>query len=607
MRNPDLTKWTFNSSLEGMLVFAQSLEELLFHHTLDSFKAPALNLFTNASELRYLSRQLKNGKIKPGAIDHVIDELEYRINNDPVLRDEKLGLFKTYLKRIKNSNKNPEEILSLVESITNELQGFYWEFLKKEIIISLSNPHEKGKIIQLASNFITEAELYGFSRGYIYFVTNKFFFDTKSEPTKITTTDQITTFFEHFIMKEKKWEVVFRGSQEFNSLLNYQDEFKFEICTNCPDIIKTSDKFRYKAYLGDSKKYPLYIVFKEIEEFEPISASKTATHRLELIADLNSFITHEEYLSWNPSVLVSNSEDVTLINPEPNPLKQGTERIKLEDDESSKEIIEILNGVHFNDFSTYSFIKAFDYHRAALEAKMPENKLIDLWACLEGFLPTPPNDTDRIIHYLNSFLPSLILTYSQKLFKYLVDSIKHSTSDIISYVESNGVGDDIFEKVITITLATDLESKRNELYSKLDMNPLLRYRLFFLHQKFHSSSKIYDSLQLHRKKIAWHIQRIYTTRNHIMHSAETLPYINTLVENLHIYLDLLLRSVAKVAAKSNVPMTINSALKILASHEEQYYNQLKKEEINISSTNYKDILFGKINPLNIYNKKLWNP
>ena len=55
MKRPRLYKWVLQDNTRGLLFFAQALEELLFHHTVDSFKTPALNTHLNAYELHFLA------------------------------------------------------------------------------------------------------------------------------------------------------------------------------------------------------------------------------------------------------------------------------------------------------------------------------------------------------------------------------------------------------------------------------------------------------------------------------------------------------------------------------------------------------------------------
>jgi len=97
--------------------------------------------------------------------------------------------------------------------------------------------------------------------------------------------------------------------------------------------------------------------------------------------------------------------------------------------------------------------------------------------------------------------------------------------------------------------------------------------------------------------VSWHIQRIYTTRNQIVHSGEHLPYLSTLVENLHTYFDMLINSVVSTGVKSEATISISMVLKQLEVHEKGYLKQLEGEKVYCDNENFIDTLFGSDNPL----------
>lgn len=102
----------------SFLFFAQSLEELLFHHTLDSFKSPALNTHLNIFELQFLSAEIFRNKVKAGALKPVLEELENRIKTDPAIEDQK-DLCSDYHAKIKASIKHPDELFFSAKSLLN--------------------------------------------------------------------------------------------------------------------------------------------------------------------------------------------------------------------------------------------------------------------------------------------------------------------------------------------------------------------------------------------------------------------------------------------------------------------------------------------------------
>ncbi len=101
-----------------------------------------------------------------------------------------------------------------------------------------------------------------------------------------------------------------------------------------------------------------------------------------------------------------------------------------------QQFIDIVNAKHFDPSSSRLIVKSLDFHRAALEAETLENQLLDLWAALEGFLPSPSEDEARIVHFKNTLIPSLTLTYPEKVINYVADSIFHGGGKCREIVDS---------------------------------------------------------------------------------------------------------------------------------------------------------------------------
>jgi len=78
----------------------------------------------------------------------------------------------------------------------------------------------------------------------------------------------------------------------------------------------------------------------------------------------------------------------------------------------------------------------------------------------------------------------------------------------------------------------------------------------------------------------------------IIHSAQSLPYLSTLVENLHSYLDILINCVIRVGEITSNEITISSSLVILETAEKLYSEKICKLDGYIDNSCYHDIIFG---------------
>ena len=63
MRQNNVTKWKYDHSLNCLLFFAQRLDELLFHHTMDTYRYSSLSLRGLAAEYCIVYHDVKSGTI----------------------------------------------------------------------------------------------------------------------------------------------------------------------------------------------------------------------------------------------------------------------------------------------------------------------------------------------------------------------------------------------------------------------------------------------------------------------------------------------------------------------------------------------------------------
>ena len=598
MRRPRLYKWTVQDNIKGLLFFAQALEELLFHHTVDSFKAPALNTHLNVYELHYLSVELWRGRIKPGTLNPVIEELESKIKVDPVLEDNLNVLYLPYIETIKRYLKKPDDLLATVSSLLANLDNCYWPNLKQKIIEYIDVTEEKQKILKLAINLTSEVELRGYSRFFLYFMTINFFFNEQKPPNSIDNPQQVEDFLNNFKGEDFVWEIVFRANNEFTKFIPHSELFKFRIAEELPEDFNIGS-FQ-QSFFTQNDKYPLFIIFQEIHAKDRYIARSAAKAQLDFFADICRFYDHksEPQSQENCVVRRTTQQGFMPVKPPPPPMKRGfATRLTSEDDLVNT--LNILKGAHFDDSSRNILIKALNYHRNAIESSAPESQLVSLWSAFEGFLPAPgeQDGKSRIEQYLSNILPPLTLSYTEKIFRYTSDSLYHAGSEVREHVDSCPIGNNFIEKTIVLLVSTEIEEDRSNLYSLLENNPLLLNRCFWCFDNFKSNKNIRKLLNKHRNRVSWHIQRIYTTRNQIVHSAEHLPYLSTLVENLHTYFDMLINSVVSTGVKSEATISISMVLKQLEVHEKGYLKQLEGEKVYCDNENFIDTLFGSDNPL----------
>ena len=114
-----------------------------------------------------------------------------------------------------------------------------------------------------------------------------------------------------------------------------------------------------------------------------------------------------------------------------------------------------------------------------------------------------------------------------------------------------------------------------ELYVELADFFLLRNRLFELSEMFKKPQNIIQKINLHGTKVEWQIRRIYRTRNLIVHSGRTLPYIDTLIENAHDYLDQAMNMVIELSCSEIQVTTLEQAFEVAKLDFDEYMMNLE--------------------------------
>lgn len=600
MKLPDLRKWEINDTTEGLLFFSQALDEMLFHHSLDSFKAPALNVHSNILELLFFAYEFSRGNIRSkNSFSHVIDELVFNLKSDPVIEVSDGSIFAELIKKLQ-INDHPQKFFNVVQALHAEFEHEYINKLYKFILSEVPLNKKKSLILRATKSFCAEVELRGFSREYIYKIAKDFFFSRQEPPERITNPEQLKEFLDIFSQPPKNYTVFLRANIPANRYQKHLENNEIFITKGPGDDLKKLGtakliKRNREGYAG----FDTYVKIENNKAPDPHSAREYAESRLRMFFDAYTFLDHKTKIDVHPScIVVKNDESPQEIffRARPHPMEKASSRTKIPNDQLEQTFDSLFRS--FTSQATHQLFRVFDYHSTAISTDAPESQLISLWAALEGLFPAPAKGERGINYYLKMLLPALVLTYPEKIFLYLADAIKHAGEEAKSAVNNNGKGSNFFEKVTYFIVAEEIGEKSDELTSKLGHYPLLRNRCFWCHTHFNSSKSVYKTIEAHRQRITWHLRRIYLARNQILHNDRTLPYLSTLVENLHSYLDIILRAIIKLGERTTgQEMAISTAFELLETHETIYLNSLKSSDSVCKSNNFKEIIFGKNNPL----------
>jgi hypothetical protein len=455
------------------------------------------------------------------------------------------------------------------------LRGFLWrgkyEFeLARELVDAVGQPKQKDQILELTTNLVVEWMTIGFSRDYIYAKAKAFFFGVGGVPIKEST--QLNNLLEMLTPKEKKFDVCFRVAAAWNSLTGSAFEDMVEILRDSPTPragLPLEKRFLQKPHVGS------YAIFRDIEAFDARSACNHAFRLLKLLAEMATCHAHRRSFKVETEVLVwEASHPLVLGRPIPAIFKEDECPADELSDRLSK-MIQALGPGNMPNESWERFGAAFGLHSSALLSNDVGVQLSSLWAAFEALLPATGDDS-KIATVTDAVVPTLCRFYMSRLLEDLAGSLTVCCPIAFSKAktEANISGNELTQ-LAGILAIESCEPQRDQIYRALNANPLLRHRVYLLKRSLESSASIMQLIIDHAQRVSWQLRRIYRNRNLLLHTGQSLPYRDVLVENLHAYFHEFVHSCESLCAQSPAPSNLDAALLRLRMDYEAHLNCLK--------------------------------
>jgi hypothetical protein len=542
MRFRNLKKWDLSSDLDGLVFFAQRMEELLFDYSLDSYKPSALNTPSLIKECIAVITDVEEGKIHYKNIDHILDELEATVQADIVAKSM---LTRPLGKYLESRSDNLQNLKLRLEVLSNEISLYnYLEQVFIALEIELTK-NRKSNIDFLTKTLACTLINIGLSKVYLYEKVLNFFYFDKSF--KISKPEDIKKFFQEIYPYEHKFTVHFKASKLISDVSESVKSFKIQISEKVPDNIK---KFAEEKKFHANKN-EVFVTVSEINSLDIYTAMIEAEKRLSQLANLLLVYYHKDKITCSDTAIVEQCcvDFFQLAKKPKSVLENG---IDLRPDKASKKLNDFIKNTKFTSSKKgfYQFNRLVDLHGMSVSNDIAENQLLNLWSSLETLAPLDlkKNTIDSI---LKQITPTLMLNYNKRIIdRYAADLFnwnKFVSKRILTSIP-NTKNLDYSKKCLHLLALEENADIRKELYNSLGDFHLLRNRTYLLHQHYSSKKKYKDFLKSHEERISWQIRRIYRTRNLIVHSGKTPSYINPLIENTHDYLDQIISTLSLLSS-----------------------------------------------------------
>jgi hypothetical protein len=499
MKFKSIRKWKYTPELEGLLLFAQRLDELLFDFTLDTYKPPALNSSFLCVEALQLITEIEAETIEKANLKHVLDELEWSLRQDEVAKELiDLEIHDYVLRGENDSLGNVKVRLELLFNCINPPR-----YLNKtyELIFDAITKNEKKRITYLATTMTTSLLNMGYHQTYLYSKILDFFY--YDHTVKISSIDDLHKLISQFTLEDKEYEVVFRVSKLIQEISDSCEAFNLKIIEALPDqYIEGIDKFPKNAD-------DVYLLKNKVTAYDPYSARESAERSLEKTKNLFVLFHHKKGIKWNEEALVfckTTNKEFFLKRPI-GAMKKGFD---LKAEKAAKELNNFIKNFQLSSRSFEKFDRVVDFHGLAISNEIVENQLINLWTSLETIIPSH-SGKNKITNIINSLVPFLMLTYTKRLLQRLSSDLILWNQNIVKGIlrkipDSKGLT--LIEKTALLVALPETKSLREELYSRFADYSLLRNRVFHLSELFGKPEKISNVLKEHQTKVEWQIRKL---------------------------------------------------------------------------------------------------
>lgn len=536
MRQPNVDRWKYKKDSEGLLLFAQLVEEMVFDYTLDSYRAPALNTHYLCTELLATIKQVRDADLEQGVLRPVLDELKASLSADVAARALLGAHHVPYLEELSSNDSSLATLDAVATQIRTTLRHRYLGEIMSRLKALVPVGIEKEVITTLTKSLVSELINAGVSQGYIYSQTRKSFFE-KAGPKIDDCGAALESFLAALTIAPKTWEVLFKASADFKLAKGLAARFGLEVMDPTP-AARTAH-YREAEFLAGAGPDQVFLALKNVKAVDPEAARKKAEAPVSTTSSIARLHLHDRSLSWENEALVYGDGGFVLELDLPKPAALKRPDCALHELGSLTErTLSSLADSRVNQESQLRVLRSLSLHSAALDAPAEETQLLGFWSALETLLPPPPKNRARIAYMGDVLVPVLARAYPEKLLRDLAKSLRVCCGGAAAaIVQSSKVGDSFLTKLAGIVAIEDQKGLRTRLYELMKRNPLLANRLYTLKRGMESAGAIDQLIHRHTQRVSWHLQRIYRSRNLLIHTGKQLPYLPTLIENLHTYLD----------------------------------------------------------------------
>lgn len=566
-------KWHLQEDLANLFFMAQRLDELFFDYTLDTYKPPALNSIYLCREAISLIHDVENELIDSANLHHVLEELEWSLTSDTVAKRLLNAPVKKFI--IQDESIKLAETKVRLEVLERTLNPLRYIEQCQIVLLEEMEGGSKKVINEVVRSYASTLINYGVSKQHLQEKVNGFFFYGH----ELTSIDEAADFFELVFPVSHDFEIYFIVSDLIKNVKDSIKAFHLSIVNELPDAIKRiADQAGFVPLENE-----VWVSIEDIETFDRHNARQEAESTLNIVRDLFLLYSHKNRISWREqAIIVQCCDEQPVLTRKP---KSTMEKcFDLRPGEAATRLNYLIKNISLSGGSFRKFNRAVDLHGISSTNDLPENQLLNIWIALETLVPSHTNGGGKVVKVCNALIPIMMKNYLRRLVEDLAaDLILWNRFKIGKLVKTidNAKNKNLYQKILELISIEENAELRSKLYVELGNFHLLRFRVFELSELFRKPDVLLKKIAIHEKKVSWQLRRIYRTRNLIVHTGRSIPYINSLIENAHDYLDQTMNMIVQYSCGELSAKSLEQAFDMAKLDWEVYFERLKSiEKVN---------------------------
>lgn len=313
-----------------------------------------------------------------------------------------------------------------------------------------------------------------------------------------------------------------------------------------------------------------------VEAMDQYNAQARAITLVSFFVSLLQYNNHksQSYSAEQAIVTLRGTDKVFNLQTPTTPLKRGKD---LSDEKSNEKMAFMVNNFAF---SPGTLVSVIELHSSAINSVDIGNQLLNLWTIIEVLVPTEPKGSFSKINQICNVTTSVLnAQYVKSLIEQVLSDLCHCIPDVIKNQLANVTkGQNDIEKITAILVLPEYQAEKSAIFNALNGYPLMQYRIEHYSSIFSNRVQLKNFLIAHRKRLSWHLMRIYRNRNMIVHDGTHFPYIDIIVQNLHYYVDILIDTINLYAG--NGYSSIRTIYTLLQQKEYRYLLTLEEKEVD---------------------------